>query len=150
MKIVIQRVRNASVQVGEEIVSSIQNGMLILMGTEAADDQEDIDWLCKKIVGLRIFDDADKLPNLSIIEVGGDILVVSQFTLHASTKKGNRLSYMKASPAAIAESMYNKFIKTLEKNFGKKIATGRFGADMLVSLANDGPLTIIIDSRQRD
>ena len=147
MRVVIQRVTHASVSISGEVVSSIGCGMLVLLGIEDADTDKDIDYLCRKIVALRIFDDADGVMNLPITEVADSgILLVSQFTLMASTKKGNRPSYIRASKPDVAIPMYEKFIARLEQEFGKPIATGQFGADMQVALVNDGPVTIIIDS----
>jgi len=150
MRIVIQRVSEASVKVEGEIISSIKKGMLILVGIEDADTQDDIDFLVKKIVLLRIFDDENGVMNLSVKEVEGEIIVVSQFTLHASTKKGNRPSYIWASKPDFAIPMYKKLIDAVEIAFGKKIGTGNFGAMMDVSLVNDGPVTIIIDSKNKE
>ena len=150
MRTVIQRVTEASVTINNTIKASINNGLLVLLGIVDADTAEDVNWLSNKIINLRIFDDADKVPNLSIKETGGDILLVSQFTLHANTKKGNRPSYMHASKSAVAIPAYEKMIEQLENDLGKKIFTGEFGADMKVSLLNDGPVTIIIDSKNRE
>ncbi|MCD6066039.1 MAG: D-tyrosyl-tRNA(Tyr) deacylase [Bacteroidetes bacterium] len=150
MKVVIQRVTYASVTINDTAVSSIRKGFLILLGIEEADTNEDIEWLCKKIVSLRIFSDAEGKMNLDIKEVNGDILVVSQFTLHAQTKKGNRPSYIKAARPEQAIPLYEQFVKELEINLGKTISTGEFGADMQVSLVNDGPVTIIIDSKNKE
>jgi D-tyrosyl-tRNA(Tyr) deacylase len=150
MRIVIQRVTEASVTVDENITGSIGRGLLVLMGIEDADTDEDITWLSNKIIGLRIFNDAGGVMNLSIKEVNGDILLVSQFTLQASTKKGNRPSYIKASKPPVAIPMYEKMITQLETDLGKKIGTGIFGADMKVRLLNDGPVTIIIDSKAKE
>ena len=150
MRVVIQRVTEASVTVDNEVASSISKGLLVLVGIEDADTKEDIEWLSNKIVQLRIFDDADKVPNLSIKETGGDILLVSQFTLHANTKKGNRPSYIRASKSVVAIPVYEKMIAQLEKDLEKKIFTGVFGADMKVALVNDGPVTIWIDSKQKE
>lgn len=150
MRIVIQRVAEASVTIEEKPKSEIGKGMLIFLGIEDADTDEDIEWLCRKIVGLRIFNDAEGVMNLPITEVpNGEILLVSQFTLMASTKKGNRPSYIKASKPEIAIPMYNKFIERLERELGKEVKTGTFGADMQVRLLNDGPVTILIDSQNR-
>lgn len=149
MKVVIQRVSQASVTISEQLKAQIQQGCLILLGIENADNQQDIDWLCKKIVNLRIFDDEAGKMNLSIADIAGEIIVVSQFTLHASTKKGNRPSYIKAAKPVIAIPLYEKFITTLEKTLGKSIQTGEFGADMKVALINDGPVTIIIDTKNK-
>ncbi len=150
MRTVSQRVLQASVTIDEVIKSAIKNGLLIFIGIEDEDNEEDIKWLSNKIVNLRIFDDENKLPNISIKDTGGDILVVSQFTLYASTKKGNRPSYLKASKAEVAIPLYEKFIAQLEKDLGKKIFTGEFGADMKVTLINDGPVTIWIDTKNRE
>lgn len=150
MRIVIQRVSEASVTVEGAVTGAIQKGILVLVGIEDADTDEDIAWLCNKIVNLRIFDDAEGVMNLGIKEVDGDILLVSQFTLHASTKKGNRPSYIKASKPDIAIPMYGKMIRQLETELGKKIQTGVFGADMKVRLLNDGPVTILIDSKNKE
>lgn len=150
MRIVIQRVSEASVTVEGAVTGAIQKGILVLVGIEDADTDEDITWLCNKIVNLRIFDDAEGVMNLGIKEVDGDILLVSQFTLHASTKKGNRPSYIKASKPDIAIPMYGKMIRQLETELGKKIQTGVFGADMKVCLLNDGPVTILIDSKNKE
>lgn len=150
MKVVIQRCTEASVSIGGKVKGAIGPGMMILLGIEDADGDEDIDWLCRKIVALRIFDDADGVMNLPITEVpDSSILLVSQFTLMASTKKGNRPSYIRASKPDVAIPMYQKFIAHLEQTFGKPIATGEFGANMQVALVNDGPVTIIIDSKNR-
>jgi D-tyrosyl-tRNA(Tyr) deacylase len=150
MRIVIQRVTEASVTVDEKITGIIGTGLLVLMGVEDADTDEDIGWLSNKIVNLRIFNDTEGVMNLGIKEVNGNILLVSQFTLHANTKKGNRPSYIKASKPDIAIPMYEKMIRQLETDLGKKIQTGVFGADMKVKLLNDGPVTIIIDSKNRE
>ncbi|MES2882275.1 MAG: D-aminoacyl-tRNA deacylase [Bacteroidota bacterium] len=150
MKAVIQRVLQSSVTVTEKTVGAIKNGLLVLVGIEDADSDEDISWLCNKIVHLRIFNDAHGIMNKSVLEIGGDILLVSQFTLQASTKKGNRPSYIRASKPEVAFPIYEKMIKQLEKDLGKKIQTGIFGADMKVELVNDGPVTIVIDSKNRE
>lgn len=150
MRAVIQRVQQASVSIAGEIVASIHHGLLVLVGIEDADGEEDIDWLSGKIVNMRLFDDVNKIPNFSIKEANGDILLVSQFTLHASTKKGNRPSYIKAAKAEVALPIYEKLIHTLETLFEKGIQTGTFGADMKVSLINDGPITIIVDSKNKE
>ena len=150
MKVVLQRVASASVTVEDKIVGEIQKGILALVGIEDADTQEDIDWLVTKITQLRIFGDDNGVMNLSVEEVNGDVLVVSQFTLHAATKKGNRPSYIKAARPEIAIPIYEKFVNTLENKLGKKIPTGIFGADMKVALLNDGPVTIIIDSKNKE
>ena len=150
MRVAIQRVSEASVTINYSITSSIAKGLLVLVGIEDADTEEDIIWLSNKIVNLRIFDDENKIPNISVKDIEGDILVVSQFTLHASTKKGNRPSYIKASKAEIAIPLYEKFVVQLSKDLDKKIHTGEFGADMKVALINDGPVTIWIDSKNRE
>ena len=150
MKIVLQRVSQASVTVDSKIVADIQKGLLVLVGIEDTDTQEDINWLVGKIIKMRIFGDENDVMNCSVQDVDGDIIVVSQFTLHASTKKGNRPSYIKASKPEFAIPMYENFVKSLEKEFNKKVQTGIFGADMKVSLLNDGPVTILIDSKNRE
>jgi len=150
MRLVIQRVTEASVKVDGEIVGAIQNGLMVLVGIEDADSREDIEWLAGKVSNLRIFDDAEGIMNLSVKEVQGDILLISQFTLHASTKKGNRPSYINASKPPIAIPLYEAMIRQLEKEMGKPIQTGRFGADMKVSLLNNGPVTIVMDSKNKD
>lgn len=150
MRAVIQRVAEACVKVNGRVTGSIGKGLLILVGIEDADTQEDIDWLTKKIVGLRIFDDENGVMNLSVMDIGGSILAVSQFTLMASTKKGNRPSYIRASKGDFAQPMYEKFCQALEKESGKKTEKGIFGADMKVSLLNDGPVTIIMDTKNKE
>ena len=150
MRLVIQRVTEASVKVDGEIVGAIQNGLMILVGIEDADNQEDVEWLAGKASNLRIFDDAEGVMNLSVKDVQGDILLISQFTLHASTKKGNRPSYINASKPPIAIPLYEAMIQQLEKEMGKTIQTGRFGADMKVRLLNNGPVTIVMDSKNKD
>ena len=150
MRAVIQRVTHADVHIGGKIKSSIGSGLLVLLGIEDSDHEEDINWLSNKIVNLRIFNDANGVMNISVIESGGDILLVSQFTLHASTKKGNRPSYIRASKPDIAIPIYDKMIRQLEQHLGKKIYTGEFGADMQVTLLNDGPVTIVIDTKNRE
>ncbi len=150
MKVVIQRVSSASVTIDAVVRSSIQHGLLVLVGIEDADDENDIEWLSNKIVNLRIFDDENHVPNISVKDNGGDILLVSQFTLHASTKKGNRPGYIKASKPDVAIPLYEKMIMQLEKYLGRKIFTGTFGADMKVSLLNDGPVTIVIDTKNKE
>ena len=146
---VIQRVSESSVRIDGKIKSSIATGLMVLLGIEDADAQEDIDWLSKKIVNLRIFPDENEVMNKSLLDVKGEILLISQFTLHASTKKGNRPSYIKAAKPDFAIPMYERMILALETELGKKIGTGEFGADMKVSLINDGPVTIVIDSKNR-
>ncbi len=150
MKLVIQRVSQASVTTDSKIVAEIQKGLLVLVGIEDSDSPEDIIWLSSKITNLRIFADENEVMNLSVKDVDGEIIVVSQFTLHASTKKGNRPSYIKASKPEIAIPLYESFVKQIETELGKKIQTGIFGADMKVSLINDGPVTIVIDSKNKE
>lgn len=150
MRAVVQRVAHASVTINDQCKSAIKQGLLVLVGIEDADTQDDIEWLSSKIVNLRIFDDENKVPNIAVKDTGGDILLVSQFTLHASTKKGNRPSYLKASKPDFAIPMYEKLIARLEADLGKKIFTGEFGADMKVELLNDGPVTIIIDTKNKE
>ncbi|OZV67169.1 D-aminoacyl-tRNA deacylase [Winogradskyella aurantia] len=150
MRVVIQRASQSSVKIDNKQVASMENGLLVLLGIIDDDTWEDIDWLCKKIVNLRIFPDEEGIMNKSILEVDGDIIVVSQFTLHASTKKGNRPSYIKAAKPEIAIPLYQKFNQTLETYLGKPVQTGIFGADMKVQLVNDGPVTIIIDSKNKE
>ncbi len=150
MKAVIQRVTQASVTINGVVKSAITSGLLILLGIEDADKEEDIEWLSLKIVNLRIFNDANKVMNLSLKDTGGDIILVSQFTLHASTKKGNRPSYLKASKAETAVPMYKKMITQLENDLGKTIQSGEFGADMKINLLNDGPVTILMDSKNKE
>ena len=150
MKTVIQRVSKASVTVDGQVVSSIAHGLLVLLGIEDADGAEDIYWLSQKIVNLRIFNDDDGVMNRSVLDVGGDIIVVSQFTLHALTKKGNRPSYIKASKPDVAIPMYESFVEKIEQDLGKKVGTGIFGADMKVELLNDGPVTITIDTKNKE
>ncbi|BDB52573.1 D-aminoacyl-tRNA deacylase [Flavobacterium ammonificans] len=150
MRVVLQRVSSASVSVSEKIVGEIQKGILVLVGIEDTDTQEDIDWLVVKITQLRIFGDENGVMNLSVEEVNGDVLVVSQFTLHAATKKGNRPSYIKAARPEIAIPLYEKFVTALEHKLGKKVPTGIFGVDMKVALLNDGPVTIIMDSKNKE
>jgi D-tyrosyl-tRNA(Tyr) deacylase len=150
MRAVIQRVSQASVKVEENIAGAINNGLLVLLGIEDADTIEDIEWLSAKIVNLRIFNDANDVMNISIKNIDGDILLVSQFTLHASTKKGNRPSYIKASKPETAIPLYEQMLLQLEKDLGKKIQAGIFGADMKVELLNDGPVTILIDTKNKE
>ncbi len=150
MKAVIQRVTEASVSIDNVIVSEIKNGLLVLIGIEPEDTTEDISWLTKKIVNLRIFNDENEVMNKSLIDVNGDAILVSQFTLQASTKKGNRPSYIKAAKPDLAIPLYEQFVLEFENQLGKKVGTGKFGADMKVSLLNDGPVTIIIDSKRKD
>lgn len=150
MRVVIQRVTNASVTVESKVVAEIQKGLLVFVGIEEADTQEDLDWLVTKITQLRIFNDENEVMNLSVQDIDGDVLVVSQFTLHAATKKGNRPSYIKAAKPDFAIPMYERFVKALESKLGKKVPTGIFGADMKVLLLNDGPVTIQIDSKNKE
>ena len=150
MKVIIQRVSQASVEIEKKIKSSINNGLLIFVGIEDTDDDIDIKWLSGKICRLRIFNDENGVMNKSVLDINGEILTISQFTLHASTKKGNRPSYIKASKPEIAIPLYNKFIKQLSIDLGKEIKTGEFGAYMIVSLVNDGPVTITIDSKAKE
>ena len=150
MKAVIQRVSQASVTIEAKQVASIKKGFLVLLGIVNSDTQDDIDWLSNKIVNLRIFGDDNNVMNKSLLDIHGDVIVVSQFTLHANTKKGNRPSYIKAAKPEVAIPLYESFIKTLEKNLGKSIQTGEFGADMKVNLLNDGPVTIIVDTKNKE
>ncbi len=150
MKTVIQRVLSASVTINNRIVAEIPKGLLVLVGIEDADNQDDIDWLIAKIINLRIFGDENDVMNLSVKDIDGEIIVVSQFTLHALTKKGNRPSYIKASKPEIAIPMYENFVQKLRFEFGKKIQTGVFGADMKITLINDGPVTIVIDTKNKE
>ena len=150
MRLLIQRVRRAAVEIGGEELSHIGQGVLGFVGSEAADGDEDIEWLTKKLLGLRIFDDEQGVMNLDVRQVEGDVLIVSQFTLHASTKKGNRPSYIRSAPEAVSRPMYEMFVARVEAELGRKVSTGEFGADMQVSLVNDGPVTIWIDSKNRE
>ncbi|MGV3766920.1 MAG: D-aminoacyl-tRNA deacylase [Chitinophagaceae bacterium] len=150
MRTVIQRVSQASVTVEDNVCAAIGPGLLVLLGIEDSDSEEDIAWLSKKIVQLRIFNDEDGVMNRSLVETGGELILVSQFTLHAATKKGNRPSYIKASKPEIAIPLYERVIAQLEADLGKKIGTGIFGADMKVSLLNDGPVTIFMDTKQKE
>jgi D-tyrosyl-tRNA(Tyr) deacylase len=150
MRVVIQRVLEASVVVDEKVVGAIGNGLLVLLGIEDADTEEDVIWLSNKITGLRLFDDAAGVMNLSVKDMGGDILLISQFTLLASTKKGNRPSYIKASKPPTAVPLYEQMILALRNDLGKAVQTGIFGADMKVSLINNGPITITIDSKNKE
>ncbi len=150
MRIVVQRVSEASVRIKNEIKGEINQGYMILLGIEHEDDKEDADWLIKKIIGMRIFSDMDNKMNLSIKDVNGEFLIISQFTLHASTKKGNRPSYIKAARPEQAIPLYEYFLEELEKNSQLKVRSGEFGADMQVQLINDGPVTISIDSKKRE
>lgn len=146
---VVQRVSESAVKVNGEIIGQIGHGLLVLLGIEDADTQEDIDWLSNKIINLRIFPDENGVMNKSLLDAEGDVLLISQFTLHASTKKGNRPSYIKAAKPDFAIPMYEKFIIALESGLGKQVETGEFGADMKVSLVNDGPVTIVIDTKNK-
>ena len=150
MKAVIQRVSESSVTINSEIVAQIQQGLLVLVGIEDSDNQEDIVWLTSKIANLRIFEDESEVMNLSLKDIDGEMIVVSQFTLHALTKKGNRPSYIKASKPEIAIPLYESFVQQMEKELGKKVQTGQFGADMKVGLVNNGPVTIIIDTKNKE
>ncbi len=150
MRVVIQRVSHASVTINGQCKSAIASGMLILVGIEESDGKEDIEWLCKKIVNLRIFDDEEGVMNKSILDTHGEILVISQFTLHASTKKGNRPSYIKAAKPTQSIPLYEQFCKELTIALGKEIGTGEFGADMQVELLNDGPVTICMDTKNKE
>jgi D-tyrosyl-tRNA(Tyr) deacylase len=150
MRIVIQRVTKASVSIEGEMFSSIGNGLLVLAGFEHADTSDDLDWMSAKIVNLRIFNDQHGIMNLSVKETEGEILLISQFTLHAATKKGNRPSYIRSAPPEISVPLYNQFIEKVTSQLGKDVKTGIFGADMKVELINDGPVTIVIDSRNRE
>ncbi|TSA51088.1 MAG: D-tyrosyl-tRNA(Tyr) deacylase [Sphingobacteriales bacterium] len=150
MRAIIQRVSSCSVTIDEKIFSSIEKGLLVLIGIEDEDNDEDISWLSQKISQLRIFSDENNLMNLSVKDIDGEILVVSQFTLHASTKKGNRPSFIRAAKPDIAIPLYEKFLHQLKKDFGKEIKTGIFGADMKINLVNDGPVTIFIDTKNRE
>lgn len=150
MRAVIQRVIESSVSINQSTVSRIGRGLLILLGIEEADDASDVDWLVGKISKMRIFADSEDKMNLSVMDIGGEALVVSQFTLHASTKKGNRPSFIRSAPPAYSEPLYESFCAAMEKELGKPVARGVFGADMQVSLINDGPVTILIDSQARE
>mgnify|MGYP000505618928 FL=1 len=150
MRVVIQKVTQASVSIENQIVASIDKGLLVLVGIEDGDANEDIVWLSSKIVNLRVFDDDNGVMNLSVKEVEGEVLIVSQFTLHASTKKGNRPSYIKAARPEVAIPIYEAFIKQVESLLGKRVSTGQFGAMMQVSLCNDGPVTILIDTKNKE
>ena len=150
MRSVIQRVQRASVSVNGSTVSSIKQGLLLLLGIESADTEEDIQWLCRKVLGLRIFDDEEGVMNRSIMDIGGNIIVVSQFTLHASYKKGNRPSWIRAAGHEQAIPMYERFVKALSEGLGKPVGTGIFGAEMQVELVNDGPVTICMDTKNKE
>ncbi len=150
MRVVIQRVNHASVTIDEKKVSNIYKGLLVFVGFEATDSDEDLEWVAGKIVRLRVFDDNAGIMNLSVQEISGDVLIVSQFTLHAKTKKGNRPSYIQAAPPEVSIPLYNQFVQILKAELPGKISTGEFGAMMKISLENDGPVTIIIDSKKRE
>jgi len=150
MKAVIQRVSSASVTINNQIVANIQSGLVVLVGFEAADTHEDLDWMTSKIANLRIFDDQNQVMNLSLKEVDGEMIIVSQFTLQASTKKGNRPSYIKAAKPEIAIPLYESFIQKMESELRKKVQTGQFGADMKVALLNEGPVTIIVNTKNKE
>lgn len=150
MRVVIQRVTEAAVRISGAVKAETGNGLLIFLGIEEADQPEDVEWLCGKISRLRIFPDESGVMNLSVLDVKGDLLVISQFTLYAGTKKGNRPSYIRAARPEVAVPLYEKFIQQLERDTGRKVMTGEFGADMKVSLVNDGPVTILIDSKDRE
>ena len=150
MRVLIQRTKHASVTIDGRCKSAIKQGLLVLVGIEDSDGKEDIEWLCKKIVNLRIFDDENGVMNRSVLDIDGEILVVSQFTLHASTKKGNRPSYIRASNPEIAIPLYEAFCKELSLSLGKEVGTGEFGADMKVELLNDGPVTIWMDTKNKE
>lgn len=150
MRVVIQRVLRANVTINKTELRSIQNGLVVLLGIEEGEDEEDINWLCGKIARLRVFDDENGNMNKNVMEVNGSIMVISQFTLHASTKKGNRPSYIRAAKSEIAIPLYNKFLKQLRIEFTNEIVTGDFGADMQVELLNDGPVTIVIDTKNKE
>lgn len=150
MRVVIQRVSSASVTIEQKKTASIDQGLLILLGIDSQDSQEDIDWLCNKIIGLRIFNDQDGTMNCSVSDLDAQLLVVSQFTLFAKTKKGNRPSYIKAAPPFVSIPLYESFISTIQKQCTQKVETGEFGADMKIDLTNDGPVTIIIDTKNKE
>jgi D-tyrosyl-tRNA(Tyr) deacylase len=150
MRAVIQRVNRASVTIQNKIISEIGKGLLVLIGIEGSDNEADIEWLCNKIVQLRIFNDNNEIMNLSVLDTGGDILAVSQFTLHAKTRKGNRPSYIRAASPEIAIPIYEKFVARLTQLMGKEVGTGEFGAMMQIELINDGPVTIIIDTKEKE
>lgn len=150
MRLVIQRVTQASVTINEIVKSEIKKGLLIFVGIENSDAIDDIEWLCKKVINLRIFDDNEGVMNKSVLDIGGEILAISQFTLHASTKKGNRPSYIRAAKGEISQPLYELFCKRLSEEVGKQIGTGEFGADMKVKLLNDGPVTILMDTKNKE
>lgn len=149
MRLLIQRVTEASVTIDGAVKSAIQNGLLVFVGIENEDDQTDIEWLTRKLLNMRIFNDENGVMNCSVKDIEGELLIISQFTLHASTKKGNRPSYIKAAKPDVSIPLYQAFITSVEKEFGKKVGTGEFGADMKVALLNDGPVTIWIDSKNK-
>lgn len=150
MRTVIQRVKHANVCVDNKVVSNIGPGLLLLLGIEATDGEDDIQWLCRKVLALRIFDDADCIMNQSVLDVGGDIIVVSQFTLFASYKKGNRPSWIRAANHEVAVPIYERFVEVLSQGLGKPVGTGIFGADMQVEMVNDGPVTIFMDTKNKE
>lgn len=150
MRVVVQRVSSARVDIQKEATTEIGSGLLVLLGVENSDNEEDIDWLVKKVTQLRIFNDENGVMNYSVIDTGGEAIVVSQFTLHANVKKGNRPSYIRAARPETAIPLYEKFVASLEKSMGKSVGTGIFGAHMEVSLVNDGPVTIILDTKNRE
>jgi D-tyrosyl-tRNA(Tyr) deacylase len=150
MRTVIQRVSKASVTIDNKVKSEIKKGLLVLVGIEDADNEDDIEWLSKKIVNLRIFDDNSGVMNKSLLDIDGELLIISQFTLHAMTKKGNRPSYIKAAKGEVSKPMYEKFCKRISYELGKDVGTGEFGADMKVELINDGPVTILIDTKNKE
>jgi D-aminoacyl-tRNA deacylase len=150
MRAVIQRVKRASVTIKNKIKSEISTGLLVFIGFEESDNDTDIDWLCNKIVNLRIFNDSNEIMNLSVLDIGGSLLVISQFTLHAKTRKGNRPSYIRAAQPEIAIPLYNKFVTRLSRLLGKEVGSGEFGAMMQIELVNDGPVTIIIDTKEKE
>ncbi|MEG1644217.1 MAG: D-aminoacyl-tRNA deacylase [Alistipes sp.] len=150
MRLLVQRVKHASVSIHSSLKSSIGEGLLVLIGSEAADSEEDVTWLAAKLLHLRIFDDAEGVMNQDVQQIEGEILIVSQFTLYASTKKGNRPSYLRAAPGDVARPMYERFVACVSEGLGRSVATGEFGADMAVELLNDGPVTIWMDSKNRE
>lgn len=150
MRLLIQRVTEASVTIDNKVKSAIKNGLLVLVGIGNDDDKTDIEWLTRKLLNLRIFNDENDVMNKSVKDIDGELLIISQFTLHASTKKGNRPSYIKAAKPDVSIPLYEQFVKNVEKEFGKSVGTGEFGADMKVALLNDGPVTIWIDSKNKE
>jgi len=150
MRAVIQRVTRASVTINNKIRSEIKSGLLVLLGIEVSDNETDVEWICNKIIQLRIFNDSNEVMNLSVLDIGGNILAVSQFTLHAKTRKGNRPSYIRAANPEIAIPLYNRFVSRLSELLGKEVSTGEFGAMMQIELVNDGPVTIIIDTKEKE